>query len=41
VPLEALQGVCCYTPTVEQQIKTEIELRALTFKVGVQTSWYF
>jgi hypothetical protein len=41
LPLEALQGVCCYTPVVEQQIESEIEQRDLTFKVGVQPSWYF
>ena len=41
VPLGALQGVCCYSSTVQQQIETEIERRALTFKVGVQPSWYF
>jgi hypothetical protein len=41
VPLEALHGVCCYTSNVEQQIKAEIDRRALTFKVAVQTSWYF
>jgi hypothetical protein len=41
VPLEALQGVCCYTAVVEQQIRSEIERRHLTFKVGVQPSWYF
>ena len=41
VPLEALQGVCCHAPSVEQQLKTEVERRDLTFKVGVQPSWYF
>ena len=41
VPLEALQGVCCYTPAVAEHIKTEIEQRSLAFKVGVQPSWYF
>src|SRR5271166_780096 len=41
VPLGALQGVCCYTSTVEQQIRAEIQRRALTFNVGVQASWYF
>ena len=41
VPLEALQGVCCYTPAVEQQLKAEIERRALSFKVAVQQGWYF
>jgi hypothetical protein len=41
VPLQALRGVCCYTPAVEQQVKAEIERRALSFQVGVQRSWYF
>ncbi len=41
VPLEALQGVCCYTQVVAQQIKAEVERRGLAFKVGVQPSWYF
>ena len=41
VPLEALQGVCCYTSAVEGQIKTEIDRRDLSFKAGVQQSWYF
>ncbi|MGI8961415.1 MAG: type II toxin-antitoxin system toxin DNA ADP-ribosyl transferase DarT [Bryobacteraceae bacterium] len=41
VPLEALQGVCCYTSTVKQQIGNEIESRGLSFKVAVQQSWYF
>jgi hypothetical protein len=41
VPLEALQGVCCYTAAVEQQVKAEIEQRELSFRVGVQQSWYF
>jgi hypothetical protein len=41
LPLEALQGVCCYTSTVEQQIKTEVERRGFTFKVAAQPSWYF
>jgi len=41
VPLEALQGVCCYTPAVEQQIENEIESRGLSFKVAVRQSWYF
>jgi hypothetical protein len=41
VPLEALQGVCCYTSAVETQIKAEIERRGQSFKVAVQQSWYF
>ena len=41
VPLQALRGVCCYTPAVEQQVKAEIERRALSFPVGVQQGWYF
>ena len=41
VPLEALQGVCCYTAVVERQIQAAIERRDLTFKVAVQPSWYF
>jgi hypothetical protein len=41
VPLEALQGVCCYTPAVEKQIQTEIERRDLKFKVAVQQGWFF
>ena len=41
VPLEALQGVCGYTPAVEQQIENQIESRGLSFKVAVRQSWYF
>jgi hypothetical protein len=41
VPLTALRGVCCYTPAVEQQVKAEIERRALSFNAGIQRSWYF
>jgi hypothetical protein len=41
VPLEALQGVCCYTAAVEQQVQAEIEQRELSFRVGVQQGWYF
>ncbi|MBZ5606674.1 MAG: DUF4433 domain-containing protein [Acidobacteriia bacterium] len=41
VPLNALQGICCYTSAVEQQVKAEIEQRRLSLKVGVQPSWYF
>jgi len=41
VPLSALQGVCCYTQPVEQQLKAEIGRRALSFNVGIQRSWYF
>jgi hypothetical protein len=41
VPLEALQGVCCYTQAVGQGIKEEIANRGLSFKVGVQPGWYF
>ena len=41
VPLKALHGVCCYTPAVEEQVKSEIERRQLSFKVGIQQNWYF
>jgi hypothetical protein len=41
VPLSAVQGVCCYTPAVAQQIKAEVERRSLSFQVGVQQNWYF
>ena len=41
VPLEALQGVCCYTQAVEQAIKEQIASRGLSFKVGIQQGWYF
>jgi len=41
VPLNALQGVCCYTSAVEQQVRADIERRDLSLKVGVQQSWYF
>jgi hypothetical protein len=41
VPLAALRGICCYTPAVEQQVKAEIERRALSFSAAVQRSWYF
>lgn len=41
VPLGALQGVCCYSPAVERQLKSEIERRALSLEAGAQPSWYF
>lgn len=41
VPLDALQGVCCYTSAVEQQVRAEIEKRALSFQSAVQPGWYF
>jgi ssDNA thymidine ADP-ribosyltransferase, DarT len=41
VPLDALQGVCCYTTTVEKQIGSEIRQRGLAFRAAVQQSWYF
>jgi hypothetical protein len=41
VPLDALQGVCCYTQAVEQVIRGEVANRGLSFKVGIQTGWYF
>ena len=41
VPLEALQGVCCYSRTVEERIQAEVEQRSLALKVGSQPSWYF
>jgi ssDNA thymidine ADP-ribosyltransferase DarT-like protein len=41
VPLAGLQGVCCYTNTAERHVQAEIELRGLSFKVGVQQGWYF
>jgi hypothetical protein len=41
VPIDALQGVCCYTSAVEKEIKTEVERQGLSFNVGVQRGWYF
>ncbi|MDA0207705.1 MAG: DUF4433 domain-containing protein, partial [Acidobacteria bacterium] len=41
VPIQALQGICCYTTNVEEYVKQEVGQRALDFKVGVQPSWYF
>jgi len=41
VPVDALQGVCCYTSAAEKTIKAEAERRNLSFKVGVQPGWYF
>lgn len=41
VPLEALQGVCCYSRTVEARIQAEVDQRSLALKVGSQPSWYF
>ena len=41
VPLKALQGVCCYTWTVEERIQAEIERRGVALKVARQPSWYF
>lgn len=41
LPLDALQGVCCYTENAERKIKAEIAQRNLTFKVRVQPRWYF
>lgn len=41
LPLDALQGVCCYDTEVESQIQNEIETRGVNFKVARQQSWYF
>lgn len=41
VPLDALQGVACYSPAVEAQLKTQIDDRGLELKTGVQPNWYF
>jgi hypothetical protein len=41
VPLQALQGVCCYSPAVEKQIDAEAKQRGLSFNVAVRQSWYF
>jgi hypothetical protein len=41
VPLDALQGVCCYTKAVEEWIHAEIERRGLAFNAAVQPDWYF
>jgi hypothetical protein len=41
VPLAALQGVCCYTSEVQQQLRAEAEKRGLSFRVGLQSNWYF
>jgi hypothetical protein len=41
VPLEALQGVCCYSSAVEKHISAEIERRGVSFRAAVQQSWYF
>jgi hypothetical protein len=41
VPLEALKGVCCYSRTIEHELKTEIDRRGLVFRAHVQPQWYF
>jgi hypothetical protein len=41
VPLAALRGVCCFTGSVEQQIRAETEKRSLSFQVAAQPGWYF
>jgi ssDNA thymidine ADP-ribosyltransferase, DarT len=41
VPLAALRGVCCYTAVVEQDLRSEVERRDLSFTVAAQPSWYF
>ena len=41
VPLNALQGVCRYSPVVERQLKAEVASRRLSFNVAVQRNWYF
>jgi hypothetical protein len=41
VPLDALQGVCCYEPEVKGQVEAQVRQRGLDLKVGVQPNWYF
>jgi len=41
VPLTALQGVCCFTSTVQRYLIKEVDRRALSFNVGLRPSWYF
>jgi hypothetical protein len=41
VPVAALQGVCCYTAAVEQDLRVEIERRGLAVKVATRQGWYF
>jgi hypothetical protein len=41
VPVATLQGICCYTTAVEQDLRTEVERRGLALKVAAQRNWYF
>lgn len=41
VPLAALQGVACYSQTIERELRVEINARGLSLKTGVQSKWYF
>ena len=41
LPLDALEGVCCYNAEVEAHIRNEIIAREITLKVAQQQHWYF
>ena len=41
VPVEALLGICCYTPSVDQAIKVELAKHNLDVKTSIQRNWYF
>ena len=41
VPLEALEGVCCYSTTVASEIRAHLDQRDLTLKTVLEPSWYF
>lgn len=41
VPISALQGIACYSPAVEAQIKEHIDDRGLGLRTGIQPNWYF
>jgi hypothetical protein len=41
VPVDALDGVACYSRETEQRLNVEIETRGLALKTGIQPNWYF
>lgn len=40
-PVDALLGIMCYTPALQQSIAQQIQLRGLELKVHARPGWYF
>ena len=41
LPVEALLGICSYSPEEDEKIKAELAKRKLVMKTIVQKTWYF